>query len=71
MYQYDFVRLPESGQRRAGNDRLTNYPDLVHERARQGWRLVQVLVEQPAIAASDRVLIFERATQEDPPDATN
>jgi len=38
------------------------YQSVVHELARQGWRLVQVLVEQPAAMVSEYVLIFERPT---------
>ena len=40
-YEYKFVRIGEgwTGARRAAKEQ---YQDLVHEHARQGWRLVQV-----------------------------
>lgn len=50
VFEYDFVRRPARN----------GYQELVHERAHEGWRLVQVLVEQPAVIVADYVLIFER-----------
>lgn len=53
MFEYDFVTQPTTWG-------MSEYHEVVHERSRQGWRLVQVLVEQPAAIASEYVLIFER-----------
>lgn len=50
MLDYSFVR----------QDATSGYQELVHHKARQGWRLVQVLVEQPAVMVSEYVVIFER-----------
>lgn len=38
------------------------YKETIHARAIEGWRLVQVLIEQPAAMASEYVLILERPT---------
>jgi hypothetical protein len=60
-YEYRFERLGEGwlAVRREGKQR---YQDVVHERAREGWRLVQVFA--PGIggygAARYDELIFER-----------
>jgi hypothetical protein len=62
-YEYDFVRLGEGilSVRREGRD---TYPDVIRERARQGWRLVQIFA--PGIgaygAAKYYELVFERET---------
>lgn len=62
MFEYDFVTQPTTWGSR-------DYQDVVHERARSGWRLVQVLVEQPAAVAGEYVLVFERpAASGHPPD---
>jgi hypothetical protein len=60
-YEYKFVRLGEGwmGVRREGRDQ---YQEVVHEHAREGWRLVQVFA--PSIggygAARYYEAIFER-----------
>jgi len=55
-YEYAFVRS-------AFEKSNTGYHDRIREHAQEGWRLVQVLVERPAVGASDYVLIFERPIQ--------
>jgi Domain of unknown function (DUF4177) len=58
-YEYDF--LPVDVRR----DR-TAYRAVVADRARQGWRLVQVLVEVPATMPSEVVLVLERPAGDGP-----
>ncbi|WP_425147688.1 DUF4177 domain-containing protein [Deinococcus sp.] len=58
MYEYRFVRVPvmyKSVQIDAGG-----YQEAVRQHAERGWRLVQVLVENPAAIPTEHVLIFER-----------
>jgi hypothetical protein len=64
-YEYKFVRLGEyAGSALFGvNDKARNtYEDVVHEHARDGWRLVQIFA--PGVAAFGAAkyyeLIFER-----------
>jgi Domain of unknown function (DUF4177) len=69
-YQYKFVRL---GNNRGSvwfgvSDKVRNaYEDVVHEHARDGWRLVQIFA--PGVAAFGAAkyyeLIFERERAED------
>lgn len=60
-YEYEFVRLGEGwlGVRRSAK---TSYRDVIVERARKGWRLVQVFAPGVATygAAKFYELIFER-----------
>jgi hypothetical protein len=58
MYEYKFVRVPVK-YLRDGMDPQT-YQTAVEEHARDGWRLVQVLVENPAAIPTEYVLILER-----------
>jgi hypothetical protein len=37
-----------------------DYEAVIHERAQQGWRLVQIFIPQPAAVVTEYVLIFER-----------
>lgn len=52
-YDYRFERVDVRKGAKA-------YEDQVHAAADEGWRLVQMLVEQPAAIASAYVLIIER-----------
>ena len=70
-YQYEFVRIGEyAGSALFGvRDRDRNaYEKVVHEHARDGWRLVQIFA--PGVAAFGAAkyyeLIFEREAAEDP-----
>jgi Domain of unknown function (DUF4177) len=69
-YEYKFVRLGEyRGSALFGvSDKVRNaYEDVVHEQARDGWRLVQIFA--PGVAAFGAAkyyeLIFERERAED------
>jgi hypothetical protein len=69
-YEYKFVRLGEyAGSALFGvSDKVRNaYEDVVHEHARDGWRLVQIFA--PGVAAFGAAkyyeLIFERERAED------
>jgi hypothetical protein len=69
-YEYKFVRLGEhaSSALFGVSDRARNaYEDVVHEHARDGWRLVQIFA--PGVAAFGAAkyyeLIFERERAED------
>ena len=57
MYEYKFVRCEAGYEQRQP---VATYEPLVVEQARQGWRLVQVVILQPAAIASHYELIFER-----------
>jgi hypothetical protein len=70
LYEYKFVRLGESrGSAVFGvSDKVRNgYEDVVHEHARDGWRLVQIFA--PGVAAFGAAkyyeLIFERERAEE------
>ena len=60
-YEYKFVRLGEgwTAVRKAGRE---TYQAVVHEHAREGWRLVQVFAPGTGVygAAKYFELIFER-----------
>ena len=60
-YEYKFVRKGE-GWLTVRRDGRENYQDIVHEHARDGWRLVQIFA--PGIggygAAKYFELVFER-----------
>jgi hypothetical protein len=60
-YEYKFERLGE-GWLAVKRDAKRTYQDLVHERAREGWRLVQIFA--PGVggygAAKYYELVFER-----------
>lgn len=60
-YDYDFVRLGEGwmGVKRSAKEQ---YQQVIHERARQGWRLVQIFAPGTGGygAAKYFELIFER-----------
>jgi hypothetical protein len=69
-HEYKFVRLGEyAGSALFGvSDKVRNdYEDVVHEHARDGWRLVQIFA--PGVAAFGAAkyyeLIFERERAED------
>ncbi len=58
MFEYAFLQSPVTFLR--GSLDRSGYQSLIHERAREGWRLVQVLVEVPAAMPTEYCLIFER-----------
>ena len=60
-FEYEFVRLGE-GWLGVKRDAKREYQDVVHDRARKGWRLVQVFAPSfGAYGVSKYVeLIFER-----------
>jgi Domain of unknown function (DUF4177) len=69
-YEYKFVRLGEYGGSAlfGVSDNVRNgYQDVVHQHARDGWRLVQIFA--PGVAAFGAAkyyeLIFERERAED------
>ncbi len=57
MYTYRFLRHEV---RRCGRAVDESYQQVVAEQARAGWRLVQVLVEEPAAMVTSYVLVLER-----------
>ena len=65
LYEYKFVRLGEYGGSAlfGVQDRVRNsYEPVVHEHARDGWRLVQIFAPGTAAFGAARYyeLIFER-----------
>jgi hypothetical protein len=58
MLEYRFVRVAAVHDPRRSATALVE--EQVQSLAADGWRLVQVLVEQPAAMANDYVLIMER-----------
>jgi Domain of unknown function (DUF4177) len=69
-YEYKFVRLGEyrgSAWFGAGDKARNAYEDVVHDQARDGWRLVQIFA--PGVAAFGAAkyyeLIFERERTKD------
>lgn len=65
-YEYTFVRIGErwlNGKSEAERD----YQQIIHQHAREGWRLVQVFAPNPGSPDSERYfeLIFERKIQEE------
>jgi hypothetical protein len=70
LYEYKFVRLEQYGGSAlfGVSDKARNaYEDIVHEHARDGWRLVQIFA--PGVAAFGAAkyyeLIFERERAEE------
>lgn len=61
LLEYEFVRSDVVWKRGVVVD-AEGYQSIVRERAADGWRLVQILVENPAASVSEYVLIFERTT---------
>jgi len=55
-YEYKFVRLGEGilGARREARE---TYQDVIHQHAREGWRLVQIFA--PAIAGYGAAKFYE------------
>ena len=69
-YEYEFVRVGEyRGSALFGvrDSERETYQNIVHEHARQGWRLVQIFAPGTAAFGAARYyeLIFERARPED------
>ncbi|AKG19993.1 DUF4177 domain-containing protein [Calothrix sp. 336/3] len=58
MQEYKFVRVPLNYDQKST---LTSHLEIsVNEHAQEGWRLVQILVENPAAVPFEYVVIFER-----------
>ena len=55
-FEYDFVRLGE-GWLAARGDAKNRYQAVIHDRARKGWRLVQIFA--PGIGAYGASKYFE------------
>ena len=58
MFEYTFARVPVTYQ--GGRPSPEDYRATVVEHANAGWRLVQVLVLNPAAVPAEYELIFER-----------
>ncbi|MFD3261226.1 DUF4177 domain-containing protein [Paenibacillus lentus] len=65
MYEYKFVRVELKGI--IENKPVENYQEIIHEHARQGWRLFQIFAPstQGFGTANHFDLIFERMVQSD------
>ena len=61
MYDYVFVRVPVTY--RGGQIEAASYQAAIRQQAEEGWRLVQVMVENPAAVPTEYILIFERPRQ--------
>ena len=68
MYQYECVRVAVTLTRTGGVAPET-YEPLIHSRAQEGWRLVQIFIENPASIPSEYVLIFEKSHGEKNPES--
>ena len=55
-YEYTFVRLGE-GWLNVRRDARENYQRIIHEHAREGWRLVQIFA--PGVGAYGTAKYFE------------
>jgi Domain of unknown function (DUF4177) len=62
MFEYKFVRCTVVFGK-GGKVDPENYETKIREHASQGWRLVQILVENPPVIPSDYVIIFERSSE--------
>jgi hypothetical protein len=60
MYEYTFVHCAIN-LAKAGKIDSPSYQTIIHEHAVQGWRLVQILIENPAVIPGEYVIIFERS----------
>jgi Domain of unknown function (DUF4177) len=60
MYDYTFIRCPITFGK-AGKIDPASYQAVIAEHVAKGWRLVQVLIENPAMIPSEYVIIFERS----------
>jgi hypothetical protein len=72
-YEYKFVRLEQdkswfTGLTLPSDSACESYQDVVHEHARQGWRLVQIFAPGLSVygAAAYFELIFERSLSKQP-----
>jgi hypothetical protein len=70
QYEYQFVRLEQvknllTGMPVPSEKARQEYQELVHEQARQGWRLVQIFAPGTSVhgLASYFELIFERPVE--------
>jgi hypothetical protein len=59
MFEYKFVRCNVVFGK-GGKVDPVNYETKIREYASQGWRLVQILVENPPVIPSEYIIIFER-----------
>jgi len=60
MFEYKTVRCPAQFSR-SGKIDPANYEQTIQQHAKEGYRLVQIFLENPAAIPSEYVLIFERA----------
>jgi Domain of unknown function (DUF4177) len=58
MFEYAFVRIPVAYK--SGSIDPSSYQSAIEERARIGWKFVQIFVEMPAAIPGEYTLIFER-----------
>lgn len=59
MFHYEVVHHPVRRN-------SPSWEEILHAKAAEGFRLVQVLVEQPAAVVDEFVLIFERPAESTP-----
>lgn len=60
--RYQFVRVPVAYENQTS--RTQHLEAKVHELAKDGWRLVQVLVDLPAAVPSEYVIIAEHPSED-------
>jgi Domain of unknown function (DUF4177) len=60
MYEYIFIRSPVKVGK-AGKFDPASYQSVIEEHAAQGWRLVQIFIDNPAAIPSEYVIILERS----------
>lgn len=65
-YTYTFVTIPVT----IGTTRPKHptYQDVIEQYAEQGWRFVQLVIDNPAAVPTEYVLIFERPISVQPQD---
>lgn len=61
MFEYTFIQVPVTyGRGMSPEPQAAAYENVIHEQARQGWRLVQIFIANPATVPTEYTLIFER-----------
>jgi hypothetical protein len=58
MNNYKFLRIKVTYS--SGKIDSSSYEQAIAEHAAQGWDFVQIFVENPAMSATDHVLIFKQ-----------
>jgi len=58
MYEYKFVRV--SAKNKKGLVDITHCEAEIATQAKQGWRLVQILVENPPIIPDEYMIVLEK-----------